>query len=817
MAKVDLHVHSCYSERPSEWFLQRLGTRESYVDPEEIYRTAKQEGMDFITITDHNTIEGAVRLKQKHPSDVIIGVEVTAYFPEDGAKVHILVWGLNEIQFRRIDKLRSNIYDLRNYLVEENLAHAVAHVTFAINRMLSFKHVERLFVLFDYFETHNGSREKSNTEVLEKVFTNLTMKKIRELSEKYLIQPVNAESWHKGRVGGSDDHSGLFVGKTFTYANASTPNAFLSQIKQKATFPKGRHNNYQGLAFAIYKVAYDFSQSKNPFAGTMLGTINSLLFDNKPVGLKKQALINKIKIAKWSKKDPVTLLLADFLNTLISKNALSTDEKLNLINTTLTKAADELVTQLFIKISQSLQTGDLSNLVKSISGFLPGIFLSVPFFTSLNVLNQSRWLIDALYQEYVKPENRRKKRVLWFTDTFLELSGVSATLQEMSRLALDRNLDMKILTCLPPANERNSSVPPNIIDLPCIHSYTPEFFNTYTLRLPSVMAALKIVSDAEPDEIYVSTPGPVGLLGILFSKLLHIPSTAVYHTDFTRQFRQIIGDETICQFTEDYVNWFHSLADTIAVPTEQYATQLERRGISRAKLRKFRRGIDPAVFAPVASSEYLVKTLGITDGITLLHSGRVSKEKNLDFLASVYEKILENHPKVNLIYAGDGPYYDEFRKKLSKFNRVYFTGRIDRCDLPSFYSASNLLVFPSITDTFGMVVLEAQACGLPAIVSDFGGPQEIILNGKTGFVAESNNCEDWVNKIEGVINMIESFPQLYLEMRVEARRHVMANYNWDLVLQDIFSRSKIIREKDYSLPYSDIKMFDANLKQEKLY
>jgi glycosyltransferase involved in cell wall biosynthesis len=458
--------------------------------------------------------------------------------------------------------------------------------------------------------------------------------------------------------------------------------------------------------------------------------------------------------------------------------------------------------------NESLKTGDLIGLIKSVTTFLPGVFLSIPFFTSLNVLNQSRWLLDALSQEYIKPEDRKRKRVLWFTDTFLELSGVSATLQELANLTLDRNLDLIIVTCLPPLNERNADIPSNVIDLPCIHSYTPEFFRTYTLRLPSVMAALKIVSDAMPDEIYISTPGPVGLMGILAAKLLHIPSTAVYHTDFTRQLQQIIGDETICQVTEGYVNWFHSQADMVAVPTQEYTTQLERRGISRSKLRRFRRGINPSVFAPVASREYLLRTFGITDGITLLHSGRVSKEKNLDFLSTVYESVIKTYPKVNLIFAGDGPYYDEYRKKMRQHKRVFFTGRVDRASLPSLYSASNLLVFPSITDTFGMVVLEAQSCGLPALVSNFGGPQEIILNGKTGFIGESNNLEDWINKIAGIISMIESYPKLYLEMRVEARRHIMKNFNWDLVLEDIFGNTqnelKYSHDQEQLSPFGDI-------------
>ena len=81
MKKADLHCHSKFSEHPSEWFLQRLGARESYTDPLDIYAMAKKAGMDYVTITDHNRIEGALKLKEKYPNDTFTGLEATTYFP----------------------------------------------------------------------------------------------------------------------------------------------------------------------------------------------------------------------------------------------------------------------------------------------------------------------------------------------------------------------------------------------------------------------------------------------------------------------------------------------------------------------------------------------------------------------------------------------------------------------------------------------------------------------------------------------------------------------------------------------------------------
>jgi len=129
MAKADLHVHSRYSEHPSEWFLQRLGAGESYTEPDTIYNLAKSRRMDFVTITDHNRIDGVQILMEKYPDEVFMGVEATAYFPEDGCKVHILIYDFTPEQFDEIQRLRTNIYQLRDFIIANHLPYSLAHAT----------------------------------------------------------------------------------------------------------------------------------------------------------------------------------------------------------------------------------------------------------------------------------------------------------------------------------------------------------------------------------------------------------------------------------------------------------------------------------------------------------------------------------------------------------------------------------------------------------------------------------------------------------------------------------------------------------------
>jgi predicted metal-dependent phosphoesterase TrpH len=101
-SRVDLHVHSKFSDRPTEWILRRIGSPECYTEPTAIYETAKRRGMQFVTISDHNCIQGALEIACHE--DVFIGNEITTYFPEDGCKIHVLTWKISEPQFEEIQQ-----------------------------------------------------------------------------------------------------------------------------------------------------------------------------------------------------------------------------------------------------------------------------------------------------------------------------------------------------------------------------------------------------------------------------------------------------------------------------------------------------------------------------------------------------------------------------------------------------------------------------------------------------------------------------------------------------------------------------------------
>ena len=160
--------------------------------------------MDFVTITDHDTIDGSLQLAEF--PDTFISEEVTTYFPQDPCKIHLLVWGITEAQHAEIAALRDNIFELQAYLQKAEITHSVAHPLYSINGKLDASHLERLILLFKHFEGVNGLRDALLSVLAQKLLSNLTPEKIEELANRHNLaaHPSRAveESLH-GRIGRS--------------------------------------------------------------------------------------------------------------------------------------------------------------------------------------------------------------------------------------------------------------------------------------------------------------------------------------------------------------------------------------------------------------------------------------------------------------------------------------------------------------------------------------------------------------------------------------------------------------------------------------
>ena len=249
--KVDLHCHSVYSTFK---YFRIANTRDSYNRPEDVYRLAKQRGMDFVTLTDHDSIDGCLYLLNKQPDldDFFISEEVETWFPDTRQRIHINVFGIDERQHAEIQKRRENIYDLHAYLREEKILASANHM-FQNYRMRNSprQYFEEMLRMFDVFEVKNGAMASQHNRLVED-----------------LMAVVREKRGDVSLVAGSDAHTLGPLARVYTVAEAETTSEFLEKVRQGQCFVWGAEMGFRVLLSDVYRMVFRYYGSvldlKNP-------------------------------------------------------------------------------------------------------------------------------------------------------------------------------------------------------------------------------------------------------------------------------------------------------------------------------------------------------------------------------------------------------------------------------------------------------------------------------------------------------------------------------------------------------------------------
>lgn len=243
LKRVDLHCHSRFSVFK---YFKRANTRDCYNAPEDVYRVAKERGMSFVTLTDHDSIDGALYFLNKYPDirDFFIGEEVETKFPETGQRIHVGVWGLSEAQHREIQRLRPNIRELVPYMKSEGMLFGINHL-FQSYRMknVAAKYIGELIELFDIFEVLNGAMASFHNKMVQQLVTALKHEHGRHIS----------------MVGGSDAHTLKHVAKVHTVSKGETPAEFLDNVRRGECFAWGSEMRFRELVADIYLLTIAFN------------------------------------------------------------------------------------------------------------------------------------------------------------------------------------------------------------------------------------------------------------------------------------------------------------------------------------------------------------------------------------------------------------------------------------------------------------------------------------------------------------------------------------------------------------------------------
>lgn len=776
--KADLHVHSSHSNKPTYWAMRKFNVPESYTSPMHLYRVARERGMNYVTITDHNSITGALEIG--HLPGTFISSEITAHFPENGCKIHVVVLHISESQFELILELRKNIYEMIAYLNTEKIAHFLAHPLYAQNDKLNLEIMEKALLLFGVFEIKNGCRARRFNEFSKRLVSSLNESIINNLAEKHQLQPYGAIPWVKGVVGGSDDHGGLFIARAHTTVyDAPGIDNFIAAIRNGHSWADGEDGGPLTMAHSLYGIAHCFYRERlgerrhgaTPFVSVLLDR-----FFN--IGEDKGSFIDKIRLFVLKNMPASRKQAGKSFEELLDSEArlLLNDEKfLSGIshadsNRKIFAVTSRLANRLIFHYTSRLMTLPLNagffDYLNTIGTIGLVHTLISPYYLAFHHQHKGKDLIRDLAD--AMPELRQNtppEKIALFTDTLDEINGVAITIKRLISTAGKRGIGLTVIT----AGDDESDAGENIKKFRSVGDFAMPEYPELKLCFPPILDVMDFIEREGFTRIHVSTPGTVGLLGLLIARLMDIPVAGTYHTDIPQYVRSLTNDEFLEKAAWSYMIWFYGQMEEVMVPSAGTLRQLTARGLPQERMKPLPRWVDTETYSPDMRDATFWESRGVQPGrIVLLYVGRISREKGLELLTETFRELVDSGAPIALAVIGDGPYREEMETALAGYPAL-FTGYLAGEQLERGYASADLFVFPSATDTFGNVVLEAQASGVPVIVSDEGGPCELMIDGETGLVFRAGSKRDLV----AAIRLIISDPQWISLMGRNARNFTL--------------------------------------------
>src|SRR4029453_11580878 len=662
--------------------------------------------------------------------------------------------------------IRDNIFSLQRYLQSGRIAHAVAHPLYSVNGKLETSHLERLILLFKHFEGVNGLRDALLSELVQDLFGSLTPQKIEEFAERHNFERTHREPWKKILVGGSDDHGGQFIASAFTETPAAdSAEKFLAHVRNGGCEARGQGGTPLALSHVFYNtvgcfIQDHFHEKLGPSAPLVEQMFSRFMEGRDPteLSLKDKATVFAQGVVSGKIFDlmkPANVSLWKELSTQFqeaqakAKNAAElegVDEPERRTFLMANAVAEQLAYRLFTKFVQQLSGGNMIESMQALTAMAPILIILAPYIYGFHSQAPSRKWLQGIFRDLTGkiPEALQNNKRAWFTDTLEDVNGVPTTIRKMTAAGAAAGKELIVITS---RNELTTDDIPIKNFKPIGEFELPEY-ELQKLSFPPILQMLDYIQRERFSEVIISTPGPIGLTALLAAKMLNLQTSGIYHTDFPQYVRILTEDSFLESVTWRYMHWFYGQLDTVFVNSEEYRDSWIKRGFEPEKLKIFPRGLDTQLFHPTRRTPAFFEKFGSKNGqVRLLYVGRVSKEKDLDLLAEAYRRLRNDGLPVQLFVVGHGPYSKKLAQSLPE---AVFTGYLTGNELATAYASADIFVFPSTTDTFGNVILEAQACGVPVIVSDSGGPKELVEDKTNGLTTRSRDVDDFTRAIRSL-------------------------------------------------------------------
>jgi glycosyltransferase involved in cell wall biosynthesis len=291
---------------------------------------------------------------------------------------------------------------------------------------------------------------------------------------------------------------------------------------------------------------------------------------------------------------------------------------------------------------------------------------------------------------------------------------------------------------------------------------------------PPTLSTYQQVKAFAPDVIHCFHPALIGLGGILMAKRLNVPTVASFHLDVARLVHHFhLG------FLEPFTDWatrtVFNWADATLAPSRLIQREMLELGVRDVAL--WKRGVDTERFNPRHRSAAMRERLsgGCPDDTLLLYVGRLSSEKRLEDIRAV----LENVPGTRLALVGDGPARDALREYFAG-TRTEFIGYLTGDSLSQAYASADIFIFPSALETFGLVVVEAMAAGLPVVASRVGGVCDVVEEGRTGYTFDAGDTDAMVAAVRQIAGS-----RARIQAMGEAARAFAETQTWPAMMDEV--------------------------------
>ncbi len=708
--RVDMHCHSSASEISRLGVQRAVGLPECATPPEEVYELAKRRGMDFVTITDHDTIDGVLQIADR--PDVFISEELTVSFRGEPQAVHVLCYGITPEDHEWLQAHNDNVEQCSIYMHERDIACALAHPYYSVAAPLTARHRRRLSEMFRIWEVRNGART-------------------RELN---MPAATYIAALDGAGIGGSDDHAGIDIGRTWTQAPAaSNVEELLARMRAGSVAPGGSHGSaakwaHAAIALAARSIGRGAGHAKSPDPRAVLRMAGRVLRegdarhgsgggDLTPADARAllRAWLSAVELDHLDERDLIAYMQQEgFSHAALYRKACRAHEG-----------------KLRCAVDQALEAIIGHDSIESAAlGVFEGCIAAIPYAPAKAFLARERAKIDA-------ERGEEHPRVAIIADGIGATHGVSRTIEEIRHRGVP-GFEIEVVGTDPEVDRRLAAVAE--VDVP--------FYAGLKIGVPSLPSAVQALTEGGFDAIHVCSPGPAGVAGVLLAHALGLPLIGSYHTELTTYAELRSGQQSIAAAMASAVGAFYGACDIVLSPSAASDVALAEIGVAPERIMRWDRGVDTSRFSPSLRERPSLHGPGDAAGeptsvegptckpqrIDVLYVGRITREKGSELLGETFLAARERDPRLHLMLAGGGPEQEILRGRLGE--HATFLGWLKGTDLALAYANADLFLFPSATDTFGQVILEAQASGLPVVAVAKGGPLTLIENRASGLLCE---------------------------------------------------------------------------------